>query len=778
MKKNLLIFGLIAATAVVFSCSKEPVQVEPAVTPAEETEEPTPVTPAVDGNLLTSFGVTFEGDTKVTVDLSDGETEGETEIEVNDEVLVFVDADNKAIYKYNGTNFVLKDGETAVTLSNTAQVFYPADKFEVSVSGNNVNVLFTMPNGVEATGDFGAIAPMAGVIEEGENPGTYTVELCNIASVLRVKVTADVNINSVTLDYGSMVYYATGSKYFVDASAKTMTYSSDASDYTNETVELGTPALTADVLFIVPTIGLANGLTVTANLAENHNGGADTFTVTNANPDARARNTISTMNFKAKLFDGGLGTSESPYLIASAKDFKYIQKYTSEGYTAGGKDAAHFLSAYYKQTANIIAGAVTPIGTSSAPFTGHYDAINGEKTFTLDVNIDTSTDNTGVFGYINNATISNLTVAGTVKSSAGYTAGVAGIMAGSSVISGCTNQAVITNTNSSNSFAAGIVGKALGTSSIISCVNKGYINATKPFVAGIVGDMTGTVDKCINSGVIDGGSSNVGGIAGALRASSIVRRCYSSKGKEITGQNRVGGIVGNNAGIVANCFSNSNVTGTSNTANYGVGGLVGALSDGLLFNSATGEITVKCSATCTNKDNAKVNVGGLVGRQTGGTIQNVYSPLYAKDIKIGSIHGRDGSGKIGQIVGVVTTAGTLCAYYFGGCSDATTGWQYWGTNEDSNNTNRDGQWAFTSASNVSMDWTKPVAKNFTGFDTSFTSGNYHLCDVLNIDKSSSAKYSAYTPVEGEVITWSDLSASDYHPIPDELMNLGEDYYKN
>lgn len=77
-----------------------------------------------------------------------------------------------------------------------------------------------------------------------------------------------------------------------------------------------------------------------------------------------------------------------------------------------------------------------------------------------------------------------------------------------------------------------------------------------------------------------------------------------------------------------------------------------------------------------------------------------------------------------------------------------------------------------------MDWTQPVAKNFTDFGANLSSGNYHLYHVLNLDKSSSAKYSAYTPADGEVITWSDLSASDYHPIPDELKKLGEDYYKN
>lgn len=765
MKNTMKLFWLLAAASIVLSCSKEAGQNLEA-TPGEE-KTPAVITPATDGNLLTSFGVTFEGDvqdeeTKVSVNLGTGVTA----MEENDEVLVFVDGENNAIYKYDGEKFVLKEGETAVALGAPASVYYPASEFAKTTAD------FTMPDAIEASGDFGAINPMAGVIS-GE-PGSYSVTLGNIASVLRVHVSADVNITSVSLDFGSGVTYARGSTFSVDASTKAMT-AKTASAKTTETVYLGTPGKAADVLFILPTLALSNGLTVTANLAANHNGGANSFSISKATYIPTA-NKISSMSFYAGLFSGGAGTSESPYFISNARDFKNIQKYTVEGYTPGSMNAASFLGAYYQQTENITAGTVTPVGTSTAPFTGNYDGQGN----TLNVTISTTTDNTGVFGYIQNANVMGLTVDGTIQSSGVYTAGIAGQMAGSSKISDCTNMATISNSsNEANSYAAGIVGKALNTSEIVSCVNEGVISASKAFAAGIVGDMTGTVDKCVNKNSVTGGA-NTGGIAGALRASSTVRRCYSSDNKTITGTNRVGGIIGSQVGgTVANCFSNSNVTITSNTADYGAGGLVGVLGGGLLFNSATGgDIIVKCSVSCTKATDAKVNVGGLVGRQSGGTIQNVYSPLFAKDIKIGSIHGRSGSGKIGQIVGVVTTDGSLCAYYFGGCATATTGWQYWGTNDGQSSSNYEGQWAFTSTNTVSMDWTAPVAKDFSGFGQSLNSGNYHLKDVLNIDKSTGTKYSAYTPAEGEVITWSDLSASDFHAIPDALKVLGEDYYAN
>ena len=144
--------------------------------------------------------------------------------------------------------FILKDGETAVALGSTASVYYPANEYEVA--GNNV--MFVMPNGVEADDDFGAINPMAGVIT-GE-AGSYAFELKNIANVLRVNVTADVDINSVTLDYGSMAYFAQGGKFYVDAAESKMTYAEISTSANDETVSLKTPGNTADVLFIIPTI--------------------------------------------------------------------------------------------------------------------------------------------------------------------------------------------------------------------------------------------------------------------------------------------------------------------------------------------------------------------------------------------------------------------------------------------------------------------------------------------------------------------------------------------
>lgn len=710
MKKTMKLFWLIAATAIVFSCSKESQDVTPTPTKPVEEDNTTTVIPAVDGNVLTSFGVTFEGnpvdpESKVTVDLSNGQTD----LEEDDEVLVFVDANNKAIYKYNGEIFELKDGETAVELSNPASVFYPADEFEVSGS----NVKFTMPNGVEAVVEaehtnFGDINPMAGVLT-GE-AGNYSVELCNVASVLRVVVSADVNIKSVTLDYGSLVYYATGSKYFVDASAKTMTYSYDASDYTNETVELGTPATKADVLFIVPTIGLANGLTVTANLAENHNGRVNTFTVSNGKTDARARKTIYTMNFKAKLFNGGTGTQGDPYLIATAKDFKYIQKFTSEGYSEGGvlvKSASSFLDACYRQTANIDfnGASLNPIGTSNAPFAGVYDAGEYDTTKrTLDYFTISGNDYAGLFGVLKGGTVKNITIGsnGTSISTSVNGKGVGGIagLIQAGTISGCTNNAIIKCTeNTSNSYVGGIVGLVDNTTFnvvINECVNKGAISGNV-FIGGIAGSVNAgsyqaTLFKCINNASVTANVSNAGGITGALYKGTI-NLCYGGKASQssnyptggaiVKAPSRAGGLVGimNNANAwVVNSSSRAFVWttgGSSDKYKAAAGGLVGYINTngGHIVNSVHWNMNVS-NTGATNADNAKdkIAVGGIVGyiANNKGYVSNCYTQRQGNQLGCYSVSEASMTGLclannakgtwLGQIFGY--NAGTIVNCYY------------------------------------------------------------------------------------------------------------------
>lgn len=770
------LLGLFAMAAMLFSCEKANREIiDP--TPADQTEHNEDPS-ATDGKLLTSFGVTFEdAGTKVYVNIGTGETA----IEENDEVLVFADKDNYATYKYVGDKFVIKEGQTAVSLGNTVSVFYPRDEFDILGDA----VVFVMPHGIEASEDFGAINPMAGVITG--SAGSYSVELGNIASVLRVRVSADVNINSVTLDYSSPIYYAEGGKFYINASEKTMTYANEHNGNNTETVDIS-PAKTADVLFIIPTVGLPGGLSVTANLADNHNGGANSFTVTNTSKDARARNNISTMSFFAGLFSGGSGTSADPYKISSARDLKYMATYMTNDYKdADGFRASDFRTAYYQQKNYIDAGNMTPIGSSSSPFSGNYDG-KGNK---INVAINATTQNTGVFGYLDNATISNLTVKGTVTSSETTVGGIAGASKGSHIIN-CTNEANVSTTSSAaNAYVGGIVGNANQTDAneIVSCTNSGTITGNI-FTGGITGDLLGTADMCINKGIVTSNNSNVGGITGSLRANSVVKRCYSANFDTSTGAPlvqglfRVGGIVGIQNGAssqVVNCISRSSILGTTNSTTItstAVGGIVGELRNGLVANCLAGA----SDSHIVNTKTANAYIGLIVGyiQSANGTVQNCYSRQVANNFGYFTYTTPNTWSRKTSAAGNTTCMGQVYGYNNGG---TVKDCYYRG---HTNGVATGGAKSGSSAINVTMisenvttifndaSANVPVDITLSNGTTTYGANTKKLWDILT---GGAELITGYTQATDEVMGWEYKSGSE-PAIPSEMVRLGNDFWNN
>ena len=679
MKKTLKLFGLVALSAFVFSCTKETaLDIEKEnITPADEqqAETPdTPVIPATDGGLLTSFGVTIEGVTKVTVDLGTGDTA----IENGDEVLV-CNAEGSAEYVYNGSAFEVKSGQTPVTLSSAVGVYYPANEFEVAGAA----VKLTMPAAIESSGDFGAINPMAGVITG--SAGSYSVTLSNLASVLKVSVTADVDINSVTLDYGTDVNYATGAKFTVDASAKTLT-AADASAETSVNVALGTPAHTADVVFLLPTLELANGITVTANLAANHNGGANSFTVANTKTAAPARQTISKMSFYAGLFSGGTGAAKDPYIIANARDFKYISKYCAEGYTPGSKSAADFLGATYKQTANIdfkkadLSKAdlsAYMIASASAPFTGTYDgdsktlsnftisgspsgnegvapfkAIDGAVLQNISISnaeITGGKFTAGLVGYAKGAgaTIQNCSIESSTISDTGNDFGAAGLIGGiyGGTVTNCSGTDLTISTDVANkAYFGGIISYSNGTVTVSRCSLNGTTTVTNAQkFGGIIGQINNvnvTITDCHNHSTINGSKNYNGGICGYAKLGTI---SYCTNDKAVNGLSSTAGIVAQLDGAtVDHCTNSGTIHGSENyaagiVAYHTLGNLTnsvntGAISAdgtyvggiaGMLKSSANYGLIKGCRSNATLS--GANDVAGIVGRVTWGIVMDCFA---------------------------------------------------------------------------------------------------------------------------------------------------------
>lgn len=192
-------------------------------------------------------------------------------------------------------------------------------------------------------------------------------------------------------------------------------------------------------------------------------------------------------------FSGG-GTSSNPYLISSSTDLKNLSANVNNGTSYSGE--------YFVMTNNIGLGydKFTPIGISSSyPFKGIFDG-NG---YTIShIYITESSNPAGIFGYVKNATISNLTISnGTITQTGDYggAGGIVGWLYGPSTITKCINAGVSVTSETGSSRAGGIVGYAYGLSGVITiswCTNNAtvYNNTYSSYVyaGGIVGESSGS----------------------------------------------------------------------------------------------------------------------------------------------------------------------------------------------------------------------------------------------------------------------------------------------
>ena len=781
MKRTFKYLAFAAAAAIAFSCEKETATVNEEVATPSTPQEEEPVVPSADeydpSVYLLSFGAKFENeDTKATIDIDGG-----TVAFVNgDKALVYVPASGETgVYTYDGTQFAA-DATPVALGENAAEVYYPASCYDVDGGA----VKFTMPAAVTDIDDLGTKNPMAGQIAAGDHSAGITVNFKNVCSILRVQLTGNRALASLTLANDNVPIAADGA-YTVSWSGENPQIESAATTCSatiTSSAALSDSAI--DFFFLLPpTAGTMDNMKISATMASADALGLSSYVLSRNGAMSLARNKIVKVPFFAGLFSGGEGTEANPFIIANSRDFKNLQTYTVGGYD-NGVDAAiaatTFLGAHYKQTAAINAGSMTPIGTSTAAFTGVYDGQGN----TLSVTISTSTDNTGVFGYLDGATIKDLSVSGTVSCTAGmYTGGIVGQM-NASTISGCTNRANITNnTTGSNSYSAGIVARATDISSkVVSCINEGTITANKPFAGGIAGDMNGTIDMCINRGIIKGSSSNVGGITGSLRANSIVKRCYSAAwtdGKPyIKGSARVGGIVGiqNGAGSqVVNCMNRSLVKETS-TSSIGVGGIVGVLTNGFVGNCLAGDSYV------INTGDASSYVGMIVGYvNADGVVQNCYSRRVANNL--GYFTNSDGSTTVtrktsaannttvmGQVYGYLNGGTAKDCYYRGHSSGVATG----GTKSGSTKTNV--TLVSTSTTTGFSDASDQVPVSITLSDgVTYPAETMMIWEILSVGANL---IEGYTPAGDELMGWRYSGDNSDPAVPAELYRLGEDFFLN
>ncbi len=328
-------------------------------------------------------------------------------------------------------------------------------------------------------------------------------------------------------------------------------------------------------------------------------------------------------------FASGSGTTEDPYIIETADQLNAFRATVNAGTTFEGNTV--------KLAADIDVGGSewTPIGqgfrkssgatAGSTPFKGVFNG-DGHKISNLTITTTSGADYAlGLFGILDGGTVSNLQLVNVnIAAEASELAGGAvGLAIDNATVSGIT----VSGSVSGKAGIGGVVGRMTKTGTIKDCTNSATVQANGIGNAGgIVGaayytTKSGSMDitDCTNSGSISG-TQAIGGIAGL--DASFVGRCHNTG--TITAENySAGGIVGEqkNYGAVNEC-KNEGAVSTVSSSGYGTGGIVGwARYDGALTAyEATAPITV------TNNTNTAAikggnDAGGIVGTfYTTGTV--------------------------------------------------------------------------------------------------------------------------------------------------------------
>ena len=236
-----------------------------------------------------------------------------------------------------------------------------------------------------------------------------------------------------------------------------------------------------------------------------------------ANPGAAARSG-SALIVESKWPTQGSGTEADPYLISSTDDWNYFASYVNGGMS--------FIDQYVKLTEDI---SVTTMASTriddgnNKPFSGTF--LGNNKTITATI-ADTDYSGTALFGYINGATIRNLTVAGTIASNHRHMAGLVGFANGTNLIEGC---AVTATLNIGTDYAGGFVGHGLDSNTTIrGCVFKGTMNSSSNPNVGVIwgwgNNCTPTLENCLEDGTYN--SISKMHPMGLQKAAGTMTNCY------------------------------------------------------------------------------------------------------------------------------------------------------------------------------------------------------------------------------------------------------------
>jgi hypothetical protein len=332
----------------------------------------------------------------------------------------------------------------------------------------------------------------------------------------------------------------------------------------------------------------------------------------------------------AEAYEGGDGTEENPFQIATPQQLALLAQQTNEG-----EGTAHYIlvdDICLNDEGGTLEWPVIGLDASPAQpqptyFRGVFD---GNEHVIKGMYISEYHISSGLFGDTKNAVIKNLTV----EDSRIVAGNGMGIIAGEARNTDFINCNVIECemiTTVRSGGQGGIVGNVfaydneMDTLFIKDCTSNIRFSTDGSYYScgGIVGYACSqrcvlVIENCMNySNVIGiedtGGILGTGGVIGNDESSAFVVRECKNYG-EITLGRYSGGIVGYCWDIeVSRCFNWGDVT-----ANYNAGGIIGINMDGIVIECAN-------MGNMSSISTSGAEVGGLVGEHSGGVVANCYN---------------------------------------------------------------------------------------------------------------------------------------------------------
>ena len=473
----------------------------------------------------------------------------------------------------------------------------------------------------------------------------------NLPSAAGITGVEEITVSANEKMSGTGTYQADGDGYvFVPHSSKGSNYKTVSYQYI--TVDISSTGFTE---YFVVAAGTYHNFKIEVKM------GGKTATRTAKVPIVVERSKITEITLSSLTFEGleGSGTQADPFQITTAADFEYL---------AAHPDGTSYN--YYKLMNDVTFDSpVTPIGTSSTPFSGYFDGDN--HTVTINNGFVTTGTYIGLFGYIESGQVVNLHAEGADVTISNGTSGVSkyyGAVVGAAdnaTVQNCTNSINLSVPKATGGCYGGVIGSWDDTSSkfFSGCLNTGNITV-------------------VNNTTQNPGSFAVGGVCGHIRGSSskVVSRLYNTGNVE--GGFNTGGVVGYtlNALTIDRCYNTGSVyaamgyTGSStiNGDQVNGGGIVGCMSAfGNVQNSFnTGEVSVYYarSGGPSKNQGALLNGGGISG--IGGNIANCYNTgsVLVRGALNKTVSGTTYSIWAGGICG--NTSGTVTNCYNDGIQDA------------------------------------------------------------------------------------------------------------